>query len=380
MRYLSLILFFTGSMLHAQAQFNNSLFIPDNPFLEKDSSKLFLRVENMNMLKNNEYFGDFAKGYTLFGYIVKPRLVFYPSSNTRLEAGVHLLKYSGRNEFTEALPLFTFQYHVCKGVDLIMGTLQGNLYHRFIEPLYKFDRYMENNVENGAQVLVYTRFLESDTYLNWTRFIFPGDPFKEEFSFGTVNSIKILPENKPLTFNLRYQALIAHRGGQIDAADTSLQSLVNMAAGFELVYNFDKQLLRSAGTRNYYLSYSDISSRKALPYSMGNAVYTTIFMNTKWVDFLAGYWNGYRFYAPRGEPQFSSVSHIDLQYHEAERKLLTFKLAFHHEIYENINLVLRYGNYYDLKNSRFEFYYGMHIVFHRNFFFFFTNPNYRTFK
>ena len=72
-----------------------------------DSSKLNLSIENTNFLKNNEYFGDFAQGYTLIGYFLKPKINFSPHKKLKISAGVHLQKYSGIDKFTEIQPTFS---------------------------------------------------------------------------------------------------------------------------------------------------------------------------------------------------------------------------------------------------------------------------------
>ena len=41
-----------------------------------DTSKLFLQLDNTNFIKNNEYFGDIAEGYTLLGFNLTPKLVY----------------------------------------------------------------------------------------------------------------------------------------------------------------------------------------------------------------------------------------------------------------------------------------------------------------
>ena len=56
---------------------------------------LSFRIENSNFFKNNEYFNDIIQGYTLIGWFINPKLIYYPAKNAKIEAGIHFLKYSG---------------------------------------------------------------------------------------------------------------------------------------------------------------------------------------------------------------------------------------------------------------------------------------------
>ena len=93
--------------LIGHAQTEHSFFNNYNDFTAADSNKLFLRIENFNFIKNNEYKGTFADGATLLGYLLSPKLAYYPSNNIRIKAGIRMQKYSGITKYSEAEPLFT---------------------------------------------------------------------------------------------------------------------------------------------------------------------------------------------------------------------------------------------------------------------------------
>ena len=85
--------------LTGNTQIDNSIFNNNTHISPADSHKLLLRIENTDFLKNNEYFNNFYVGFTLFGYIIKPKLVYYPNANTKIEAGGYFLKYDGVDGF-----------------------------------------------------------------------------------------------------------------------------------------------------------------------------------------------------------------------------------------------------------------------------------------
>ena len=59
--------------------------------------------------KNNEYFNDIADGYTLFGYHLNPKLVYFPAEFIRIEAGALLWKDFGTNNYNQVRPTFTIK-------------------------------------------------------------------------------------------------------------------------------------------------------------------------------------------------------------------------------------------------------------------------------
>jgi len=66
-----------------------------------------------------------------------------------------------------------------------------------IEPMYGFDRYIEENVESGIQFLYHNSHYRGDLWLNWQKFIEFNDPQKEQFSVGYTSEISITNPSKP---------------------------------------------------------------------------------------------------------------------------------------------------------------------------------------
>ncbi len=153
----SYIIFAFIIIQQSYAQDFNSSFYSDPTINKNDSTKLFLRIENTNFFKNDEYFGKLTSGLTYIGTFIRPELVYQPYSKIKIIAGVHLLKYSGLGVFTQALPVFSFQYAPSKSVQFIMGSINGGANHRIIEPLYSFENHLVNNLENGVQLLIHKK-------------------------------------------------------------------------------------------------------------------------------------------------------------------------------------------------------------------------------
>jgi hypothetical protein len=335
-------------------------------FCSCDDTKLLFGIENTNFIKNNEYFNKVYDGYTLLGYTLKPKLTYFPSPNTKLEIGAFVLKYSGIEDYSKVLPVFTFQYKIGPHLDFVLGSLYGTINHKLVEPLFQFERYYENNEESGMQFLYHHRYIESDLWVNWERFIFPNSPYKEEFTSGFSNTIKLTGEMNNWVVFIPLQALIAHRGGQIDTASTKLETLLNSASGLNLGYKFNTGFIRYIGLDNYYLTYNDLAGNAPL-LDNGYGIYSNLRISSEKFHLLMGYFQGHNFVAPRGEPLFQSISQKDTAYVKSDRKLITGKLGFDHEIYDGIKLGVRFESYYDIGEGNFDYSYSVNIVFNRDF-------------
>lgn len=367
-RALIITIIFCGIAHFAYTQNDNSIFCRDHNIYASDSNKLYLDIENANLFKNNEYFNNIVEGYTLIGYFINPRLTYYPFSKARIEAGVHFLKYSGLDNYTSATPIFTFQYSIGRGIDILLGTLYGSLNHRLIEPLYRFEGYMEQNIENGLQLLVNKKHFTTDVWLNWEKYIFTGDPFQEEFTLGTSSEVLLTDKSKRIGFSLPLQTLVAHKGGQITSSGNETETLVNTVSGFRLDYRTGLLFPERIGLHGYYVVYKDLSPVKLQRYNDGDALYPNIFIENKNMYLMVGYWYAKEFIAPGGEPIFQSVSQTYTTYREQDKELLTAKLIYRTDLSRDISMGLRFEFYYDIIHNIRDFSYGFHMIFNRRFF------------
>ena len=135
------------------SQLNNRLFEDRKAIFPDRENKLYLDIGLLGFTKNNEYFNDIADGYTLFGYQFYPSLAYFPAENVRIDAGIYLQKDFGASGFQTIAP--TFSLKVKKGDwNIIFGNLDGGLNHRLIEPLYDFERVLNDRLETGLQAVV----------------------------------------------------------------------------------------------------------------------------------------------------------------------------------------------------------------------------------
>ena len=359
-------LFFIGTSTFAQ--FDNSILLDRDYFSPSDSNKIKLHITNCNFLKNNEYFNEMENGFTFIGFMLQPKLEYYPSSNTRIDFGLHLLKYSGKDEFTKILPVFSFRYKPTNNLTFIAGSLSGTVNHNLIEPISQFDRYYFENVENGLQILYDSRFIKSDIWLNWEDFLPQDEAKKEQFSVGgNVNVYLSDPKGSNVIY-IPLQALIFHRGGQYEKDSIPLQSIENSASGIAFEHKMNGKIFKAFGTKNYFCTFNDLSGKKQYKYMQGWGEYSNIFLNSKYFNLMLGYWYGEYFIAPEGEQLFLSNSLKYKDYYEGYRNLLTGKIEVMKNISRGIDMGLRFEYYYEFAKKDFDLSYGMNLVFNSDFF------------
>ena len=375
-KYLFL-LFFVYAFVNLNAQLEQTAFIENHKINPPDSNKLFFSLVNRNIVKNNEYFNHVVSGYTLLGSQAFFRLKYYPTKNTMIEGGVYLLYYYGMNKLQSVLPLITFSYTPVKGMYLIIGNINGSLYHNFPEPMYKFERFMEDPPELGFQFLYDNKWFHADVYLNWQYFLLPDDyDHKERFTGGVSSYVNLINPDKRVQVQIPVQFLYNHKGGQIDTLDQPLTTIQNALFGARLSYRFPG-FVNKIGANFYYLTYKDASGVKQQPFDKGYGLMPEVYARSKFLNLHAGYWKGHNYIAPLGQPLFSSVSYrVDYEGDVfPEREMFYFKADFHLKIHTGIFMGIRYEGYLDLlgnidgpDDGHYDFSYSIYLNFSKDFF------------
>jgi len=332
-------------------------------------SHLSLKFESTSFFKNNEYSNEFTKGFTGLGFFIKPSLEYYINDKTKASAGFFALKYSGIDNFTQLIPIFTVQHKLNKTIDILFGSLYSTLNHKLEEPIYRFDEYYQNNVEYGLQFLYKNALIESDLWLSWEQFIFKNSPYQEEFVAGNNTRIKVYQSN---SFNLSFplQILISHIGGEIDSSPNAMASIINGVTGLNLDYNLDQS--HSIGFTPLYFLYqgwnlpeSGVNSEL---FNAGKALYLKLNYSGKYFNSMIGYWSTDKFIAPRGEYLFQSVSEWDPSFAQDRRELITAKFSVNRKMLDSFILEFRADTYYDISTKDIAYSYGLYIVLKESFF------------
>ncbi len=355
----------------ASAQLNNSAFYRNIVIKPQYAGDVRLTLDALGFSKNNEYFNRMADGYTMFGYQFNPRLSYNPTENIRVEGGVFLQNDFGRDGKFTAMPTFTIKYAE-DNYQLIFGTLQGSLNHRYIETLYDFERVMNNRLENGIQYIYTGPKFWLDGWIDWQRMIYKGDPYQEEIAGGISAEWRAWQSaDSSLTFAVPLQFTAQHHGGQIDATELPLLTVFNGATGFTLEKKFAKgSKVKSIYTRNYAVGFLDYSNEKIFPFENGNGLYLNAGINTKWQEVMLSYWHGHDYIALLGGQWYQaySRSYNDTGYTEPARQVVILRLMHDIKLWEGLILTLRLEPHYDLNNPGFEFSNSFHLNFNTDIF------------
>ncbi len=354
------------SLSNAQVDQTWRYYYPE--FKQDAGHNLYFRLENNNFVKNNEYFGNYIEGYTLMGYTVQPSFVYYAGSRLRLKAGVHIIQYSGMDEFTEVLPTFSIHTQLTDKLALVMGALKGDVHHKLIEPLFDPENQYTRPIENGFQFLYNSNSFWFDAWVDWEQFIFLGDDKPEKFTAGFSSEFELTKPESELKITIPGQFVATHLGGQISNYSERMQSLANLATGIKLNYKVGDGFIKDLGLATYITSYHDLTGQSGWDFTSGNAIYPVAEVNYKYGTFMTGYWHANNFLAPKGSSLFQSTSNYQQGYYTPNRNLLTTKLSFTKTFMKQIKFSAMVETYYDIPASQFDYSYGLNLVFTPNFF------------
>lgn len=332
-----------------------------------DSGKIYLKINNTNFFKNNEYFGQVADGFTAIGFHVTPQIEYILSPKLEISGGVHLLKYSGRDDLTKAIPVIGIKYAPIKNLNIILGNIYGSTNHGIIEPMFEFERYLNNNIENGLQFLWDSKNIHADLWLDWEQFILQGDPFQEKFNVGLSSQLTWLKFADKADFTLDFQNIVRHEGGQVNTNESYIKTLFNNATGLGFKFYLNSRFINTIKLTPYYLSYQDLSPTKQQMYIDGNAFYTTLEFLSKNYNLFVGYWYSEQYITPLGNPLFESISRTRWWVDNPVREILMAKISYQKNIYKGVDLSFRVETYSNLLNGNTDYSYGLIITFNERF-------------
>lgn len=314
-----------------RAQGTEGAYIADSHVAVGRVRQLSVELDNLSFFKDNEYSGKVVKGYSLPGFWLQPKLVYYPLERVKVELGSHLLVYHGANKYpsmayqdiaqwkgnqyqkgTHILPYFRAQMALSEQVDVVLGNLYGAANHRLIEPLYNPELNLTCDPEMGLQVLYRTRRFDLDAWVNWQSFIFKEDTHQEAFTVGLSGRVKYNDPSALFHFYSPVQALVQHRGGEIDTITTqSVQTLMNGAVGVGVSWQLGYRYLQRIGFEVDMLGYYQ-QAGALWPLDQGYGVYTRLSADVRDFRLKGAYWQAKDFISLFGNPYFSAASLTDL--------------------------------------------------------------------
>ncbi len=382
----------------------------------QDSNSLYFNFYNCNFLWNNEFFNDVVEGYTLIGYFITPTLQYHFNKNIKIEVGAHFLKYSGLNKYSTISPYYSATYYK-KDFAFVMGTLYGTVNHRLNEPMYFFEQYFTNNLENGLQVIWDKNKFYLDIWLDWRSFIFENDTKQEELTAGISTELSVLKKDS-WELSIPASLLLIHEGGQVVNSDANIKTAMNYSLGINIHKITNHKILNKIEGEFLGIGFSDNSPTVESLYKNGYGLLSNIKIHHKTSFLQAGFWYGNKFLSPMGHPMYQCFSVKDAghqenllemesqlndykeiytdksldnltrlialkeamelqnaynvaaqkEYHKKERILINAKLFYSKDLYEGINLGLMGEAFYDINSSYFDYTIGVTLLIKHSFF------------
>lgn len=249
---------------------------------------------------------------------------------------------------------------------LLFGNLEGSLNHRLIEPLYDFERLLDNRLETGIQFQTIRDDLFLDMWIDWQKMIYNNDPEQERFVSGLSLHKQVIKGTWPLS--VITQLLVSHRGGQINVNPPPLETVMNSAVGLE-VQREAIGLVKRWTFNGFYVYYNNVSTSNERPYKDGVGVYFNANASTDFgLDVMASYWQGHEYLSIQGGKIYPSVSVFDNRIQRENMQLMILRFLYQKSILDGLNLALRFEPHYDLGFNAFQYAYGFYIQFNDRFF------------
>lgn len=361
----ALFLFFALSLSTGWCQLNNRVFEDRMALDPADSGKLFLGVNTMGFFKNNEYTQTLINGYTLFGYQFQPYLSYHLTPNIRIDAGGYFQKDFGNSDISTAAPIFSVKWK-SSDFSVIFGTLEGSLNHRLIEPLYDFERVLNNRLETGVQFQWVRDGLFADAWFDWQYMQYWRDTRQEQFVGGLSLEKRVVRLGSGALY-LPLQIVVRHTGGQLDVAGQPIQSVVNTAAGLSWIQPLTGWASEIA-LNGYYVYDKDITKTRQ-PYLDGDGVYVNASVTTHFgLEVMATYWQAREFISIQGGQIYQSISPQDGRTFQPSPNLMMLRFLYNYKVADDLYLSLRYEPYYDLAFKSFQYSYGFYINYRARYF------------
>jgi hypothetical protein len=322
-------LFFLFSFgIKGQTLIRESLFTDDYTIRPEDEGKLNFSIDNISFLKNIETDGDIQKGYTLPGFRINPRLVYYPTSIVQLEAGLSLLRYWGADKYPNyayqdiaewkadgyqqgfhILPFFRAQIQPIPQLNIVLGDIYGGNNHGLIEPLYNSELNYTADPELGAQILYNSRVAHLDAWVNWESFTFKDDTHNEAVTLGVSSCLHITNPQSSFYLGIPVQAVLAHRGGELDQLVGETLTLMNGSTGLRLGYNTNHTVFKSVELNVMGAIFESYSSEEdRLPFERGWAFYSNLSFQIWKTQLKMAIWRSGDFINIFGNPVFGNES------------------------------------------------------------------------
>lgn len=365
MRIRYLILLLLASVKVSYSQLNNKVFEDRMSVEPSDSGKLYAGLNTLGFFKNNEYSKSIIEGYTLFGYQFQPYVSYHISKTVRIDAGGYFQKDFGNTGFSTVAPIFSVKWKK-NDYSIIFGNLESSLNHRMIEPLYDFERVLNNRLETGMQFQLNREDFFADFWVDWQYMEYWKDTKQEQLVAGLSLQKRVFKIGRS-EWSIPVQLLTRHQGGQIDVAGLPIQTLFNSAVGLNWALPMTGMISR-LNVNGFYVYDKDLTHARQA-YFDGDGFYINGTVSTKFgLDVMASYWQAREFQSFEGGKIYQSVSAFDPNIIQPAPQLLIFRFLYDYKVSDHFYLTVRYEPYFDMAFKSFQYSYAIYLNYRDRYF------------
>lgn len=336
-----------------------------SPMISERGKELYIRLENYNFFENFEYESPNVKGYSLIGTWLRPVGEYYINNKLRIQIGLNLLKYYGRDKFDDISEWISIVYQPNNHIQILFGNLNNSSNFGLPAPLYDPSRFATNPDNKGLQFKVDYPWLNAQAWLEWEQFIRRNDDFQEIFTGGINGGFYFIDTSKVFSISLPISFLARHHGGEIDISEQKIETIINMSVGLKFSYNYNRWKF---SITPQFLYFNEITKNYRQPITKGNAFYIQTDISYRQLFFGLDYWISENFFAPLGDPVFQSYSHYSPENVYKNNNLVNLHACWVHKILNSADLIIGGNFIYDVERNHFNYIAGIKFVLKPEFF------------
>jgi len=332
---------------------------------QEQATRLTFKADYSGFFRNNEYFEDYVKGYTLTGNHFTPRLALKLNEKATFEVGAHMLKYNGINSFTEVVPYISMKVSPLSDFDVVLGSFNSSERMLLSDKIFSEEHLLTDFIEEGLLLKYRANQFRVQAWLDWEKFIFSGDPFRERFKVGGI-ALWHSEKNLKTNFQLKVQTLIQHKGGQIDNSGLPVSTIMNHA--FSVSLNHDATTLKQFSLAGTFYTFNDLNGNESWVSESGWALDFPVSYQSENTSVTAGYWFADAFIAPYGNPVFQTASLTGPAINMPDNSIAYLVLNYDYDLAQGVRINLGLSNYYLTGFNSFNYHYSIKIIFRQSFF------------
>ena len=141
-KYIPVIIALMGFVLNAHGVdlISEMIYREDYRIDSSRYNQLRFSFRTLSFFENNEFNTGYVKGYTLPGFRMSPRLVYYAAENVKLETGAHLLSYWGAQRYPVAGYKDIPEWNLNKNKTTLLKSGIDNIVIKELSQLSKYER------------------------------------------------------------------------------------------------------------------------------------------------------------------------------------------------------------------------------------------------